>query len=98
MVSYLLKQSSLRADEIVQHAYQFAHEYDREYGDTGYGRGRSAVLPKDEFRRILTDKAMNSIVNCNDFTSSLVCRTAAVVLLMESHTLFRSAHAIVANA
>ena len=80
MVSYLLKQSSLRADEIVQHAYQFAHEYDREYGDTGYGRGRSAVLPKDEFRRILTDKAMNSIVNCNEDDAHRVAITVEKIL------------------
>src|ERR1700675_4061887 len=62
MGSNLLKQAKLRADEIVHYAYDFAHQYDREYGSPGFGR---SFLPQDEMRRILTDKAMNSIPNCD---------------------------------
>lgn len=61
MGSNLLRQAGLQADGVVHYAYQFAHEYDREYGSAGYGR---SFLPEDEFRRILIDKAKNSIPNC----------------------------------
>ncbi|HEV2174282.1 MAG TPA: hypothetical protein VGR71_11980, partial [Nitrospira sp.] len=61
MGSNLLRQAGLQADAVVHYAYQFAHEYDREYGSAGYGR---SFLPEDEFRRILIDKAKNSIPNC----------------------------------
>jgi hypothetical protein len=62
MGSNLLKQSKLRADEIVHYAYDFAHQYDREYGSPGYDH---SFLPEDELLRILTDKAMNAIPNCD---------------------------------
>lgn len=61
MGSPLLKQANLRADEIVHFAYDFAHQYDREYGSAGYAR---SFLPQHELRRILQDKAENSIPNC----------------------------------
>ena len=61
--SPLLKQAKLRGDEIVHYAYEFAHQYDREYGSPGYGH---SFLPQHELRRILQDKAANSIPNCND--------------------------------
>jgi GNAT superfamily N-acetyltransferase len=77
MGSNLLKQANLRADEIVHYAYEFAHQYDREYGSAGYGH---SVLPKDELRRILTDKAKNSIPNCNDDDAYRVAISAEKIL------------------
>src|SRR5277367_6251071 len=77
MGSYLLKQSKLRADEIVHYAYQFAHEYDREYGSAGFG---DSFLPQDEFLRIITDKAMNSIPNCDKDSAFRVAISTQKVL------------------
>jgi len=75
--SPLLKSAKLRADEIVHFSFQFAHEYDREYGSPGYSR---SFLPQDEFRRILMDKAMNSIPNCNKDDAYRVAISAEKIL------------------
>src|SRR5271154_162610 len=77
MGSYLLKQSKLRADEIVHYAYQFAHEYDREYGSAGFG---DSFLPQDEMLRIITDKAMNSIPNCDKDSAFRVAMSTQKIL------------------
>src|SRR5277367_1859067 len=77
MGSYLLKQSKLRADEIVHYAYQFAHEYDREYGSAGFG---DTFLPQDEMLRIITDKAMNSIPNCDKDSAFRVAMSTQKIL------------------
>src|ERR1700677_1659495 len=49
--------------EITEHAYQFAHQYDREYGDSG--AVPNGVLRPGQLNRILVDKALNVIPNCS---------------------------------
>src|SRR5271166_2463525 len=75
--SPLLKSAKLDAAQIVHFAYQFAHEYDREYGSAGFGE---SFLPKDEMLRIITDKAMNSIPNCDKDSAFRVAMSTQKVL------------------
>jgi GNAT superfamily N-acetyltransferase len=61
-VSKLFKKAALRPDIIVTYAYEFAKEYDREYGSAGFAK---SFYPENQLTRILIDKALNTIPNCS---------------------------------
>jgi len=88
MGSFLLKQAGLDRDQVTHYAFEFAHEYDREYGSAGFGR---SFLPEDEFLRILTDKAMNSIPNCGKDDAASVAMATAKILQTMGITLNKAA-------
>lgn len=74
----LSKTSSLRADEIVQYAYEFALGYDREYGDSG--AVPAGVVRPGQLNRILVDKALNVIQNCSIEDANRVAITTEKII------------------
>lgn len=77
MSKLFTKQAELNADTIVHYAFQFAQEYDREYGSAGFSK---SFLPENQLTRILIDKALNSVPNCSKNDAYEIAISATKIL------------------